>query len=125
MLNKVYLSYRKTVTYEKSGEFLTQYDTEDIIPWLEYRVENVDIDEDTERNIDCVIDEHDRLEWTEINTSYEQCKFDHQSDPEKHFGVGPFDQDIENFFYRKKIESLSQQVTSLTQKLKQQEKENV
>ena len=116
-LNKVYLSYRKTVTYEKSGEFLTQYDTEDIIPWLEERVENVDIDETTESNIDSVIDEHDRLEWTEIRTTYEQCGFDHRSDPEKHFGVGPFDQSIENFFYRKKIESLTQQVKSLTQKL--------
>ena len=115
-LNKVYLSYRKTVTYEKSGEFLTLFDPEDIKSWLKEKVEDEEYYE-IESSIDSVIDEHDRLEWSEIRTSYEQCGFDHQSDPEKHFGVGPFDRSIEMFFDKKKIESLTQQVESLTQKI--------
>ena len=124
-LNRVNLSYKKTVTYHKDGQFLTKFEPEVIQSWLKEVVESVDYHEDIESSIDSVIDEHDRLEWSETKTSYEQCGFDHQSDPENHFGEGSFDQSIEMFFDKKKIESLTQQVESLTQKLKQQEKENV
>ena len=125
MLNKVNLSYRKTVTYVKSGEVLTKFDREVFESWLKEEVEtsrgfirtsNQEGIEDLERNIDSVIDEHDRREWSEVDTTYEQFGFDHQSD-ENYSGEGSFDKSIQMWMDKKKIESLTQQVESLTQKL--------
>ena len=80
-------------------------------------VESVDYHEDIESSIDSVIDEHDRLEWSETKTSYEQCGFDHQSDPENHFGEGSWDKSIQMWIDKKEIHSLTLQVESLTKKL--------
>ena len=115
-LNRVNLSYKKTVTYHKDGQFLTKFEPEVIKSWLKEVVESVDYHEDIESSIDSVIDEHDRLEWSETKTSYEQCGFDHQLTTD-YFGEGSFDKSIQMWIDKKKIESLTQQVKSLTQKL--------
>jgi len=129
MLNKVYLSYRKNVTYEKTGHFLTKFEPEVIKSWLEEEVETdihnstlgyteEDI-EDLEMNIDSVIDER-RLEWEEVSTSFEQCGFHHEPTT-NYSGEGPCDRSIQMWIDKNKIESLTQQVESLNQKIKQGE----
>jgi molecular chaperone DnaK (HSP70) len=115
MLNKVKLSYTKTVIYHKDGEVLTKFEPEVFESWLKEEVETEEDLEDLERNIDEVIDEHDRREWKEVNTTFENTELG-VSDSD-YFGEGPFDQSIQMWMDKKKIESLTQQVESLTQKL--------
>jgi len=123
MLNKVNLSYRKTVTYVKSGEVLTKFDREVFESWLKEEVETEDDIEDIERNIDEVIDEYDQRNkdrgWTEVNTTFENTEIG-VSDSD-YFGEGSFDQSIQMWIDKNKIESLTQQVESLNQKIKQGE----
>ena len=114
-LNKVKLSYTKTVIYHKDGEVLTKFEPEVFESWLKEEVETEEDLEDLERNIDEVIDEHDRREWKEVNTTFENTELG-VSDSD-YFGEGPFDQSIQMWMDKKKIESLTQQVESLTQKL--------
>ena len=118
-LNKVKLSYTKTVIYHKDGEVLTKFDPEVFESWLKEEVETEDDIEDIERNIDEVIDEHDRREWKEVNTTFENTELG-VSDSD-YFGEGSFDQSIQMWIDKNKIESLNQQVESLNQKIKQGE----
>ena len=118
-LNKVKLSYTKTVIYHKDGEVLTKFEPEVFESWLKEEVETEDDIEDIERNIDEVIEEYDQRNkdsgWTEVNTTFENTELG-VSDSD-YFGEGPFDQSIQMWMDKKKIESLTQQVESLTQKL--------
>ena len=114
-LNKVKLSYTKTVIYHKDGEVLTKFEPGVFESWLEEEVETEEDLDDLERNIDSVIDEHDRREWKEVNTTFENTELG-VSDSD-YFGEGHFDQSIQMWMDKKKIESLTQQVESLTQKL--------
>jgi hypothetical protein len=118
-LNKVKLSYTKTVIYHKDGEVLTKFEPGVFESWLEEEVETEEDLDDLERNIDSVIDEHDRREWKEVNTTFENTELG-VSDSD-YFGEGHFDQSIQMWMDKKKIESLTQQVESLTQKIKQGE----
>ena len=74
-LNKVKLSYTKTVIYHKDGEVLTKFDPEVFESWLKEEVETEEDIEDIERNIDEVIEEYDQRNkdsgWTEVNTTFE------------------------------------------------------
>ena len=112
MLNKVNLSYRKTVTYVKSGEVLTKFDREVFESWLKEEVETEDDIEDIERNIDEVIDEYDQRNkdrgWTEVNTTFENTEIG-VSDSD-YFGEGSFDQSIQMWIDKNKIESLNQKI---------------
>ena len=118
-LNKVKLSYTKTVIYHKDGEVLTKFEPGVFESWLEEEVETEEDLDDLERNIDSVIDEHDRREWKEVNTTFENTELG-VSDSD-YFGEGSFDQSIQMWIDKNKIESLTQQVESLTQKIKQGE----
>ena len=118
-LNKVKLSYTKTVIYHKDGEVLTKFEPEVFESWLKEEVEDEEDIDDLEMNIDSVIDEHDRREWKEVNTTFENTELG-VSDSD-YFGEGHFDQSIQMWMDKKKIESLTQQVESLTQKIKQGE----
>ena len=118
-LNKVKLSYTKTVIYHKDGEVLTKFEPGVFESWLEEEVETEEDLDDLERNIDSVIDEHDRREWKEVNTTFENTELG-VSDSD-YFGEGHFDQSIQMWMDKKKIESLTQQVESLNQKIKQGE----
>ena len=123
-LNKVKLSYTKTVIYHKDGEVLTKFEPEVFESWLKEEVETEDDIEDIERNIDEVIEEYDQRNkdsgWTEVNTTFENTEIG-VSDSD-YFGEGSFDQSIQMWIDKNKIESLTQQVESLNQKIKQQEK---
>ena len=118
-LNKVKLSYTKTVIYHKDGEVLTKFEPEVFESWLKEEVETEDDIEDIERNIDVVIEEYDQRNkdsgWTEVNTTFENTEIG-VSDSD-YFGEGSFDQSIQMWIDKNKIESLTQQVESLTQKL--------
>jgi len=118
-LNKVKLSYTKTVIYHKDGEVLTKFEPEVFESWLKEEVETEDDIEDIERNIDEVIEEYDQRNkdsgWTEVNTTFENTEIG-VSDSD-YFGEGSFDQSIQMWIDKNKIESLTQQVESLTQKL--------
>ena len=122
-LNKVKLSYTKTVIYHKDGEVLTKFEPEVFESWLKEEVETEDDIEDIERNIDEVIEEYDQRnkdsEWTEVNTTFENTEIG-VSDSD-YFGEGSFDQSIQMWIDKNKIESLTQQVESLNQKIKQGE----
>ena len=118
-LNKVKLSYTKTVIYHKDGEVLTKFEPGVFESWLEEEVETEEDLDDLERNIDSVIDEHDRREWKEVNTTFENTELG-VSDSD-YFGEGSFDQSIQMWIDKNKIESLTQQVESLNQKIKQGE----
>ena len=118
-LNKVKLSYTKTVIYHKDGEVLTEFEPGVFESWLEEEVETEEDLDDLERNIDSVIDEHDRREWKEVNTTFENTELG-VSDSD-YFGEGSFDQSIQMWIDKNKIESLTQQVESLNQKIKQGE----
>ena len=118
-LNKVKLSYTKTVIYHKDGEVLTKFEPEVFESWLKEEVETEEDIEDIERNIDEVIEEYDQRNkdsgWTEVNTTFENTEIG-VSDSD-YFGEGSFDQSIQMWIDKNKIESLTQQVESLTQKL--------
>ena len=120
-LNKVKLSYTKTVIYHKDGEVLTKFEPEVFESWLKEEVETEDDIEDIERNIDEVIEEYDQRNkdrgWTEVNTTFENTEIG-VSDSD-YFGEGSFDQSIQMWIDKNKIESLTQQVESLNQKIKQ------
>ena len=122
-LNKVKLSYTKTVIYHKEGEVLTKFEPEVFESWLKEEVETEDDIEDIERNIDAVIEEYDQRNkdsgWTEVNTTFENTEIG-VSDSD-YFGEGSFDQSIQMWIDKNKIESLTQQVESLNQKIKQGE----
>jgi hypothetical protein len=118
-LNKVKLSYTKTVIYHKDGEVLTKFEPEVFESWLKEEVETEDDIDDLEMNIDSVIDEHDLREWKKVNTTFENTELG-VSDSD-YFGEGSFDQSIQMWIDKNKIESLTQQVESLTQKIKQGE----
>ena len=122
-LNKVKLSYSKTVIYHKDGEVLTKFEPEVFESWLKEEVETEEDIEDIERNIDEVIDEYDQRNkdrgWTEVNTTFENTELG-VSDSD-YFGEGSFDQSIQMWIDKNKIESLTQQVESLNQKIKQGE----
>jgi len=122
-LNKVKLSYTKTVIYHKDGEVLTKFEPEVFESWLKEEVETEDDIEDIERNIDEVIEEYDQRNkdsgWTEVNTTFENTEIG-VSDSD-YFGEGSFDQSIQMWIDKNKIESLTQQVESLNQKIKQGE----
>ena len=123
-LNKVKLSYTKTVIYHKDGEVLTKFEPEVFESWLKEEVETEEDIDDLEMNIDSVIDEYDNRNkdrgWTEVNTTFENTEIG-VSDSD-YFGEGSFDQSIQMWIDKNKIESLTQQVESLNQKIKQQEK---
>ena len=74
-------------------------------------------------NIDEVIEEYDQRNkdsgWTEVNTTFENTEIG-VSDSD-YFGEGSFDQSIQMWIDKNKIESLTQQVESLNQKIKQGE----
>ena len=120
-LNKVKLSYTKTVIYHKDGEVLTKFEPEVFESWLKEEVETEDDIDDLEMNIDSVIDEYDQRNrdrgWTEVNTTFENTEIG-VSDSD-YFGEGSFDQSIQMWIDKNKIESLTQQVESLNQKIKQ------
>ena len=122
-LNKVKLSYTKTVIYHKDGEVLTKFEPEVFESWLKEEVETEEDIDDLEMNIDSVIDEYDQRNrdrgWTEVNTTFENTEIG-VSDSD-HFGEGSFDQSIQMWIDKNKIESLTQQVESLNQKIKQGE----
>ena len=122
-LNKVKLSYTKTVIYHKDGEVLTKFEPEVFESWLKEEVETEEDIEDIERNIDEVIEEYDQRNkdsgWTEVNTTFENTEIG-VSDSD-YFGEGSFDQSIQMWIDKNKIESLTQQVESLNQKIKQGE----
>ena len=122
-LNKVKLSYTKTVIYHKDGEVLTKFDPEVFESWLKEEVETEEDIDDLEMNIDSVIDEYDNRNkdrgWTEVNTTFENTEIG-VSDSD-YFGEGSFDQSIQMWIDKNKIESLTQQVESLNQKIKQGE----
>ena len=122
-LNKVKLSYTKTVIYHKDGEVLTKFEPEVFESWLKEEVETEEDIDDLEMNIDSVIDEYDNRNkdrgWTEVNTTFENTEIG-VSDSD-YFGVGEFDQSIQMWIDKNKIESLTQQVESLNQKIKQGE----
>ena len=118
-LNKVKLSYTKTVIYHKDGEVLTKFEPEVFESWLKEEVETEEDIDDLEMNIDSVIDEHDLREWKEVNTTFENTELG-VSDSD-YFGEGSFDQSIQMWIDKNKIESLTQQVESLNQKIKQGE----
>ena len=125
-LNKVNLTYRKTVTYKKTGHFLTKFEPEVLKSWM---VEEVQTDilnsicgyteediEDLEMKIDSLFEGYNRLEWEEDETSFENCGFNYEPNTD-YFGEGSLDKSIQMWIDKKKIESLTQQVESLTQKL--------
>ena len=122
-LNKVKLSYTKTVIYHKDGEVLTKFDPEVFESWLKEEVETEEDIDDLEMNIDEVIEEYDQRNkdsgWTEVNTTFENTEIG-VSDSD-YFGEGSFDQSIQMWIDKNKIESLTQQVESLNQKIKQGE----
>jgi hypothetical protein len=122
-LNKVKLSYTKTVIYHKDGEVLTKFEPEVFESWLKEEVETEEDIDDLEMNIDSVIDEYDNRNkdrgWTEVNTTFENTEIG-VSDSD-YFGEGSFDQSIQMWIDKNKIESLTQQVESLNQKIKQGE----
>jgi hypothetical protein len=122
-LNKVKLSYTKTVIYHKDGEVLTKFEPEVFESWLKEEVETEEDIDDLEMNIDSVIDEYDQRNrdrgWTEVNTTFENTEIG-VSDSD-YFGEGSFDQSIQMWIDKNKIESLTQQVESLNQKIKQGE----
>jgi hypothetical protein len=124
-LNKVNLTYRKTVTYEKSGEVLTKFEPEVFKSWLEEGVDLEDVystEEDIENleiYIDSVLDENEWFEWSEIDTTFKNTEI--RFSESDSFGEGHEDQYIQSWIDKNKIESLTQQVESLTQKIKQGE----
>ena len=122
-LNKVKLSYTKTEIYHKDGEVLTKFEPEVFESWLKEEVETEEDIEVIERNIDEVIEEYDQRNkdsgWTEVNTTFENTEIG-VSDSD-YFGEGSFDQSIQMWIDKNKIESLTQQVESLNQKIKQGE----
>ena len=111
-LNKVKLSYTKTVIYHKDGEVLTKFEPEVFESWLKEEVETEDDIEDIERNIDEVIEEYDQRNkdsgWTEVNTTFENTEIG-VSDSD-YFGEGSFDQSIQMWIDKNKIESLNQKI---------------
>ena len=111
-LNKVKLSYTKTVIYHKDGEVLTKFEPEVFESWLKEEVETEEDIEDIERNIDEVIEEYDQRNkdsgWTEVNTTFENTEIG-VSDSD-YFGEGSFDQSIQMWIDKNKIESLNQKI---------------
>ncbi len=111
-LNKVKLSYTKTVIYHKDGEVLTKFEPEVFESWLKEEVETEEDIDDLEMNIDSVIDEYDNRNkdrgWTEVNTTFENTELG-VSDSD-YFGEGSFDQSIQMWIDKNKIESLNQKI---------------
>jgi|TARA_B100001971_G_C18219842_1_gene556364 hypothetical protein len=125
-LNKVNLTYKKTVTYKKTGEVLTKFEPEVIESWL---LEEVDTNilnstfgyteediEDLEMNIDSLFEGYNGVEWEEDEISFENCGFHHDSTTD-YFGEGSWDKSIQMWIDKKEIHSLTLQVESLTKKL--------